>query len=148
MHFVSKVDDYDLKSKTMGKYLLEVGILEWRLLAMPPSLVAAAAIWLSRLILGNDKWVRDACSLTLIMLITLSDSSPPILPHDSSYAGIFYITPDSSDKISVAMTTIGRELDRKDVQCDEIVRVLPYVAALSYNWLETLHYCNARRASR
>jgi hypothetical protein len=25
----------------------------------------------------------------------------------------------------------------KDVQCDEIVRMLPYVAALSYNWLET-----------
>jgi hypothetical protein len=51
----------------MGKYLLEVGTLEWRLLATPPSLVAAAAIWLSRLILGNDKWVRDACSLTLII---------------------------------------------------------------------------------
>jgi hypothetical protein len=68
---ISKADDYDLKSRTMGKYLLEVGTLEWRLLATPPSLIAAAAIWLSRLILGNDKWVRDACSLTLIMLITL-----------------------------------------------------------------------------
>jgi hypothetical protein len=66
MHFlrrISKADDYDLKSRTMGKYLLEVGTLEWRLLGMPPSLVAAAAIWLSLLILGNDTWVRDACSL-------------------------------------------------------------------------------------
>jgi G2/mitotic-specific cyclin 1/2 len=83
MHFlrrISKADDYDLKSRTMGKYLLEVGTLEWRLLATPPSLVAAAAIWLSRLILGNDKWVRDACSLISIVLITLSNSSPPILP--------------------------------------------------------------------
>jgi hypothetical protein len=83
MHFlqrIGKVDDYDLKSRTMGKYLLEVGALEWCLLAMPPSLVAAAAIWLSRLILGNDKWVRDACSLTLITFITLFDSSQPILP--------------------------------------------------------------------
>ena len=65
MHFlrrISKVDDYDLKSRTTGKYLLEVGTLEWHLLVTPPSLVAAAAIWLSRLILGNDKWVRDACS--------------------------------------------------------------------------------------
>jgi hypothetical protein len=82
MHFlqrISKADDYDLKSKIMGKYQLEVGTLEWRLLAMPPSLVAAATIWLSRLILGSDKWVRDACSLTLIMFITLSDSSLPIL---------------------------------------------------------------------
>jgi len=47
MHFlrrISKADDYDLKSRTMGKYLLEVGTLEWRLLTTPPSLVAAAAI--------------------------------------------------------------------------------------------------------
>jgi hypothetical protein len=73
--------------------------------------------------LGNDEWVRGACILTLIILITLSDSSLPILPHDSSYAGIFHITPDSPDEISVAMTTIGRELDKKDVQCDEIVRI-------------------------
>jgi len=57
-----------------------IGDLEWRLLATPPSLVAAVAIWLSRLILGNNEWVRDACRLTLIMLITLSDSSLPILP--------------------------------------------------------------------
>ena len=64
----------------MGKYLPEVGTLEWRLLATPLSLVAASAIWLSHLILGNDKWVRDTCSLTLIMLVTLFDSSPPILP--------------------------------------------------------------------
>ncbi|KAG1741428.1 cyclin-like protein [Suillus paluster] len=59
MHFlrrISKADDYDVKSRTMGKYLLEVGTLEWRLLATPPSLVAAAATWLGRLILGNDKW--------------------------------------------------------------------------------------------
>jgi hypothetical protein len=57
MHFlrrISKADDYDLKSRTMGKYLLEVGTLEWRLLATPPSLVAAAAIWLSRLILARN----------------------------------------------------------------------------------------------
>ena len=83
MHFlrcISKADDYDLESRTTGKYLLGVGTLEWRLLATPPSLIAAAAIWLSRFILGDDKWVRDACSLTLIMLITLSDSGPPILP--------------------------------------------------------------------
>jgi len=36
-------------------------------------LVAAAAFWLSHLVLGNDKWVRDACSFTVIMLIALSE---------------------------------------------------------------------------
>ncbi|KIK15440.1 hypothetical protein PISMIDRAFT_16529, partial [Pisolithus microcarpus 441] len=70
MHFlrrISKADDYDVKARTVGKYLLEVAALEWRLLATPPSLVAAAAIWLARLILGNDKWT-------------------PNLAHYSSYA--------------------------------------------------------------
>lgn len=60
MHFlrrISKADDYDVKARTIGKYLLEVGALEWRLLATPPSLMAAASIWLARLILGNYKWV-------------------------------------------------------------------------------------------
>ncbi|KAG9311632.1 cyclin-like protein [Chiua virens] len=39
MHFlrrISKADDYDVKARTIGKYLLEVGALEWRLLATPP----------------------------------------------------------------------------------------------------------------
>ncbi|KAH7907568.1 cyclin-like protein [Hygrophoropsis aurantiaca] len=62
MHFlrrISKADEYDVKARTIGKYLLEVGTLEWRLLATPPSLVAAASIWLARLILGNDKWTAN-----------------------------------------------------------------------------------------
>ncbi|KAL4073501.1 cyclin-like protein [Scleroderma citrinum] len=70
MHYlrrISKADDYDLKARTVGKYLLEVAALEWRLLATPPSLIAAASIWLARLILGHDKWT-------------------PNLAHYSSYA--------------------------------------------------------------
>jgi len=62
-------------------------------LSYPRAGTSLAAIWLSHLILGNNKWVRGACILPLIMLITLSDSSLPILPHNSSYAGIFHITP-------------------------------------------------------
>lgn len=54
---ISKADDYDVKARTIGKYLLEVGALEWRLLATPPSLMVAASIWLAYLIFGNYKWV-------------------------------------------------------------------------------------------
>ncbi|KAG1719578.1 cyclin-like protein [Suillus lakei] len=74
MHFlrrISKADDYDVKSRTMGKHSPEVGTLEWWLLATPPSLVAAAVTWLGRLILGTDKWVRRVLS---------------IITHYSSYA--------------------------------------------------------------
>lgn len=60
VHFlrrVSKADDYNVKVRTLGKYLLEIGIVEWRLVACPPSLMAAAAIWLARLALGLEQWV-------------------------------------------------------------------------------------------
>ncbi|KAI9570937.1 hypothetical protein HD554DRAFT_2037127 [Boletus coccyginus] len=59
MHFlqhISKADDYDIKARTISKYLLEVGALEWWLLATPSSLMATASIWLAWLIPSNDKW--------------------------------------------------------------------------------------------
>ena len=65
IHFlrrISKADDYNVKVRTLGKYLLEIGCLEWRLLATPPSLLAAASIWLARLALGLEKWVCCQCS--------------------------------------------------------------------------------------
>jgi G2/mitotic-specific cyclin 1/2 len=61
IHFlrrVSKADEYDVKARTIAKYLLEIGCLEWRLLSAAPSLMAAAAIWLARLILDHETWVR------------------------------------------------------------------------------------------
>lgn len=60
IHFlrrISKADDYNVQSRTIAKYLLEIQCLEWRLIAAPPSLMAAAAIWLARLILGFVDWV-------------------------------------------------------------------------------------------
>lgn len=54
---ISKADDYNVQVRTIGKYLLEIGCLEWRLLAAPPSLMAAASMWLARLILDLPDWV-------------------------------------------------------------------------------------------
>lgn len=62
IHFlrrVSKADDYDVQARTIGKYLMEISIVEWRLLAAPPSLLAAAAVWLARLILCRDEWTPN-----------------------------------------------------------------------------------------
>ncbi|KAF8962304.1 cyclin-like protein [Flammula alnicola] len=56
---VSKADDYNVKVRTLGKYLLEIGVLEWRLIAAPPSLMAAASIWLARLALGMEQWTPN-----------------------------------------------------------------------------------------
>ena len=62
---ISKADDYNVKVRTLAKYLLEIGVLEWRLIAAPPSLMAAAAIWLARMALGMEQWVRPFLSFPL-----------------------------------------------------------------------------------
>ncbi|KAG6831065.1 hypothetical protein H0H92_012988 [Tricholoma furcatifolium] len=62
VHFlrrVSKADDFNVKVRTLAKYLLEIGCLEWRLIAAPPSLMAAASIWLARLALGMEVWTPN-----------------------------------------------------------------------------------------
>lgn len=57
---VSKADDYDLDTRTLAKYFLELTIMDERFVASPPSFVAAGAHCLARLILNKGHWV---CSL-------------------------------------------------------------------------------------
>ncbi|RDB30369.1 G2/mitotic-specific cyclin cdc13 [Hypsizygus marmoreus] len=56
---ISKADEYNVRVRTLAKYLLEIQCLEWRLIAAPPSLMAAAAIWLARLALGMENWTPN-----------------------------------------------------------------------------------------
>ena len=75
IHFlrrISKADDYNVQVRTIGKYLLEIQCLEWRLIAAPPSLLAAASIWLARLILGFSDWVSPLSCLLMSGLLTSS----------------------------------------------------------------------------
>ncbi|KAF2018834.1 A/B/D/E cyclin [Aaosphaeria arxii CBS 175.79] len=53
---ISKADNYDIQTRTLGKYLLEIGCLDHRFLAHPPSEVAAAAMYLARLVLERGEW--------------------------------------------------------------------------------------------
>jgi hypothetical protein len=53
---ISKADNYDIQTRTLGKYLLEIGCLDHRFLAHPPSQVAAAAMYLARLVLERGAW--------------------------------------------------------------------------------------------
>ncbi|KAF8886525.1 cyclin-like protein [Infundibulicybe gibba] len=54
----SKADDCEVTARTFAKYLLEIGCVEWRLVSTVPSLLSAAALWLSRLVLGRHEWVN------------------------------------------------------------------------------------------
>ncbi|KAI1423029.1 cyclin-like protein [Xylaria sp. FL1777] len=53
---ISKADDYDLATRTLAKYFLEVVIMDERFVASPPSYIAAGAHCLSRLILHKGEW--------------------------------------------------------------------------------------------
>jgi len=53
---ISKADNYDIQTRTLGKYLLEIGCLDHRFLKHPPSLVAASAMYLARLVLDRGEW--------------------------------------------------------------------------------------------
>jgi transcription initiation factor TFIIIB Brf1 subunit/transcription initiation factor TFIIB len=53
---ISKADNYDIQTRTLGKYLLEIGCLDHRFLAYPPSQIAAASMYLARLVLERGPW--------------------------------------------------------------------------------------------
>ena len=54
---ISKADNYDLQTRTLGKYLLEISTMDHRFMEFPPSRVAAAAMFMARKILNRGDWV-------------------------------------------------------------------------------------------
>ena len=54
---ISKADSYDIQTRTLGKYLLEISLLDHRFMGYHPSHIAAAAMYLARLILERGEWV-------------------------------------------------------------------------------------------
>jgi G2/mitotic-specific cyclin 3/4 len=66
---ISKADDYDLETRTLAKYFLEVTIMDERFVGTPPSYIAAGAHCLSRMLLKKGDWV----SLVRLELRTASN---------------------------------------------------------------------------
>jgi transcription initiation factor TFIIIB Brf1 subunit/transcription initiation factor TFIIB len=54
---ISKADEYDVQTRTLGKYLLEISCLDHRFIGHHPSQIAAASMYFARLILGRGEWV-------------------------------------------------------------------------------------------
>lgn len=70
LHFlrrVSKADDLDIQTRTLGKYLMEVSLLDQRFLRYLPSMIGAASMYLARVMLKRGPWL-------------------PILEHHSRYS--------------------------------------------------------------
>lgn len=56
---ISKADDYDLETRTLAKYFLEITIMDERFVGSPPSFAAAGAHCLARMMLKKGHWVSD-----------------------------------------------------------------------------------------
>lgn len=53
---VSKADNYDIRSRTIAKYLMECSLIEQSFLGIPGSLLSAASIYLAKKILRTGEW--------------------------------------------------------------------------------------------
>ncbi|CAI4062461.1 hypothetical protein SKDZ_07G3530 [Saccharomyces kudriavzevii ZP591] len=53
---ISKADDYDIQSRTLAKFLMEISIVDFKFIGILPSLCASAAMFLSRKMLGKGNW--------------------------------------------------------------------------------------------
>jgi G2/mitotic-specific cyclin 3/4 len=54
---ISKADNYDLRTRTLAKYFLEVTIMDERVVGIKPSIIAAAASFLANAMSNNSGWV-------------------------------------------------------------------------------------------
>lgn len=53
---ISKADNYDIQTRTIAKYLMEISLMDHRFMEYRPSHIAAAAMFLSREILDRGEW--------------------------------------------------------------------------------------------
>jgi len=67
---ISKADNYDIQTRTLGKYLMEISLLDHRFMHYLPSHVAAASMYLARKILERGEWVSDHCLPLFDALLT------------------------------------------------------------------------------
>lgn len=54
---ISKADNYDIHTRTLGKYLMEISLVDHRFLEYKQSHIAAASMYLARMILDRGGWV-------------------------------------------------------------------------------------------
>jgi hypothetical protein len=69
---ISKADNYDIQTRTLGKYLLEISCLDHRFIGHPPSQVAAAAMYLARLVLERGEWVSQSFIILTVHVLIFS----------------------------------------------------------------------------
>ncbi|PVI01051.1 hypothetical protein DM02DRAFT_366603 [Periconia macrospinosa] len=90
---ISKADDYDLETRTLAKYFLEITIMDERFVACAPSFLAAAAHCLARFMLKKGEWSQahvhysgyTLSQLRQILIVMLECCENPQKHHSAVY---------------------------------------------------------------
>ncbi len=61
----SKADEYDIQTRTLAKYLMEITLLDHKFLPFTASIIAASAHYLARHMLDRGEWVIFLHHLTI-----------------------------------------------------------------------------------
>lgn len=56
---ILKADDYDVQLRTLGKYLLEISVIDHRFIGLLPLMCAAGAMYIARKMLGRPEWTGN-----------------------------------------------------------------------------------------
>jgi G2/mitotic-specific cyclin 1/2 len=87
MHFLrraSKADNYDIYTRTVAKYFMEIPLVDHRFMACPPSLISASALFLAKKILSRGDWVSF-----FFIYCAIHDIATPFLTDMTSLPFIF-----------------------------------------------------------
>lgn len=73
---ISKADDYDLETRTLAKYFLEITVMDERFVSCAPSFLAAGAHCLARFMLKKGDWVCHKLHSLSDYMLTRSSLKP------------------------------------------------------------------------
>jgi G2/mitotic-specific cyclin 2 len=76
---ISKADNYDIHTRTVAKYLLEMSCLDHKFIEHPPSKVAATSMYLARLVLDKGEWVSSDILVLLSCPLLMLNRMQPLL---------------------------------------------------------------------
>ncbi|KAL0087875.1 cyclin-like protein [Phycomyces blakesleeanus] len=92
MRRTSMGDSYDVHTRMLAKYFMEITCVDHRFLNTKPSLIAAAALWLSQKMLSKGIWTPEMSRLAGYQVPEIKPTVElmlDFLSHNSKYEGLF-----------------------------------------------------------
>jgi hypothetical protein len=118
---ISKADAYDIHTRTLGKYLMEISLLDHRFMNHLPSHIAAAAMYLARMVLERGEWVRSL-SLSCVYTTNNTRMRPLVITRDTMNNRLSRY---SSSWLTILPGPLFMKLSSKNMQARNSSKVYP-----------------------